>query len=75
MATKSEYSEEVNEILGTELDFSKMPKDDLELFYELIDEGELLEPQAKHIAKKYGKDKLEQQVDEWHPGKYALRLL
>lgn len=75
MATKEEISEEINEILGTEIEWKGMKKEELELFYELIDNGALLEPQAKHIAKNQGKQKVDEKVDEWYPGKYAGRML
>lgn len=75
MPTKEQLSEEVNEILGTEIDWSGLKKDELELLYELLDDGDLLEPQAKHIIKKKGKDKLDDQIDEWQPGQIAMRIV
>lgn len=75
MPTKAQLSEEINEILGTEMKWSEMPKEDLELLHELIEEGALIEPMGKHIIAEKGKEKLEAQVDEWYPGKYAGRLM
>lgn len=75
MPTKEQLSEEVNEILGTEIDWSGLKKDELELLYELLDDGDLLEPQAKHIIKKKGKSKLDDQIDEWQPGQIAMRIV
>ena len=75
MPTKDGLEEEINSMLGTEMEFSKMPKDDLQLLAELLDEGALLEPQAKHIAKEHSKEKVEEQIDEWYPGKYAKKVL
>lgn len=75
MGTKKELSDQANEILDTDLDFSGMKKDELELFVELLDEGSLIEPQGKHVVKKHGKNKLEDQVDEWHPGKLISSIL
>lgn len=75
MATKEELSSEVNEILGTELGFEEMKKDDLELFLELLDDGVLLEEQAKHIVKNHSKSKLEEEIDDWYAGKLISKLL
>lgn len=75
MATKEELSDQINSILDADMAFEEMPKEDLELFHELLDEGALLEPQMKHLVKVHGKDKLEEQVDEWYPGKYARLVL
>lgn len=75
MATKEELSEELNQILGTELSFKRMTKDDLELLVELADDGSLIEPQVKHVVSKHGKQTLENQIDDWRPGKIVARLL
>lgn len=75
MVTKEELSDQINSILDADFDFSEMSKDDLELFHELLDEGALLEPQMKYLVKEHGKDKLEEQVDDWYPGKFASLLM
>lgn len=75
MATKDELSQQLNEILGTDLSFERMKKEDLETLVGLADGGSLLEPQLKHVVSKYGKDKLDDQIDDWYPGKIAARLL
>lgn len=75
MADKDQLSEEVNEALGTDMEFDRMLKDDLELLHELATDGQLAEPQLKQYAKKHGKSKLEQEIDEWYPGKFAATLL
>jgi len=75
MPTKETLSDELNEMLGTEFDFSGMKKDELKLLVELVDEGALLEPQAKHVVKEHGKSKLDEQVDSWTPGQYVSKLL
>lgn len=72
MATKEELSAEINSMLDTELDWSRMTKDDLELLKHMIEEGHLLEPLAKKVATDKGKQKFEEIVDGWHPGKYAI---
>lgn len=75
MASKSELSDQINEVLDTEFDWSEMKKDDLEVLYELLDEGALIEPQAKHVVKEHGKGQLEEIVDDWRPGKYLLKMI
>lgn len=75
MATKEELSEDINEVLGTNMEWERMLQDDLELLHSLTMEGELAEPQAKQMAKKHGKKKVEEEIDDWHLGKFATRLL
>ena len=75
MADKERLSQEVNEVLGTDLEFDRMLKDDLELLHELATDGQLAEPQLKQYAKKYGKEKLDEEIDEWYPGKFAMQIL
>lgn len=75
MPPKEELSEELNEILGTDVDFSRMYKEDLEQLHKLADEGHLVEPMLKHIGKKHGKNKLEEVVDDWYPAKYLMRMI
>jgi len=75
MATKADLSGEVNEILGTDIQWDEMKKDDLKTFHMLVKEGHLLEPVAKHMAKEHGKDKLDRAVDEWRPGTIVSRLI
>lgn len=75
MVTKSELSEEINEKLGVDLEWEKMKKDDLESFLEMIENGSMMESMAKHYLKEKGEEKLEEKVDEWHPGKIAMRLM
>lgn len=75
MTTKQDLSDELNQMLGTDMDFSRMKKDDLELLVELADEGALLEPLAKYQVKEHGKQKFEEEVDNWHAGKFVTKLL
>lgn len=75
MPTKEQLSEEVNEALGTDMEFDRMLEEDLKLLHELVMEGALVEPQAKQFAKKHSKEKLDEEIDEWYPGKIASKLL
>lgn len=75
MPTKEQMSQEVNEILGTDMEFERMLADDLELLHELVTNGMLAEPQVKQYVRKNSKKKLDEQIDDWYPGKYAGRLL
>lgn len=75
MPPKAELSEELNEILDTDIDFSRMTKDDLKQLHELVEQGHLIEPQMKYVAKTHGKKKLDEVIDDWHPGKYLLRVI
>lgn len=75
MVTKDQLSEDLNEMLDTQMDWSKMKKDDLELLHELVDEGALIEPMAKHIASEKGQDVLDEKVKSWEPGTIITRLM
>lgn len=72
MATKDELSDELNEILGTDIDWSRLYADDLEELTAMAKRGDLLEPMAKSMIKRHGKSFVEEQIDEWYPGKYVL---
>lgn len=71
MPTKEQLSEDLNEMLDVDISWEKMDKEDLQLMIELVDDGALLESMAKYQAQKYGKEKVENIVDDWYPGKYA----
>jgi len=75
MPEKKYYEEEINEMLDTDFEWSRMTKDELELFLELIKDGALIEPMVKHQVKEKGGEKYEEMVEEWYPGKYAGRLV
>ena len=75
MPTKDQLSDDINEILGTNLDFSRMPKSDLKLFHELVHDGDLVEPLAKQVAKEKGQATLEDKVDGYYVGKYISKLV
>lgn len=75
MPNKEQLSEEVNEVLGTDMEFDRMLEDDLKLFHELVVSGNLTEPLAKQYVKKHSKEKLDEEIDEWYPGKFAGRIL
>lgn len=73
MTTKTAISEEINNSLDIDIDWSKLQKDDLEKFKELLDGGEMMEKTAKHYIKRNGKEAFERQVDDWYPGKFLIK--
>lgn len=75
MATKGELSEELNQKLNTDVEWEKLTKDDLENFKGMVESGELAEALLKHYAKNEGKEKMESVIDDWEPGKIAMRLI
>lgn len=75
MPTKEQMSDEINNALGTELDFSRMKKEDLEHLRMLLEDGTVIEALIKGYIKEYGTSKLEEEIDNWTPGQYAIRLL
>lgn len=75
MTTKEELSIAINSSLGTDLDWSRMRKDDLEDLLEIIQGDKLLEKVVKLKAKEMSRGALEKQIDDWYPGKLAKRLL
>jgi len=72
MPTKAELEDEINSKLGTELEWSRMTKADLEVFIELLDTGMALEELASSLAKEKSKEKINETIDDWHPGKILL---
>lgn len=75
MDTKEDMAEELNEILGTSIEWDKLNKDDLELLLELTQDGELIEPMAKHIVSEKGQEALDEKVKDWKPGSILARLM
>lgn len=75
MPTKEAMSQEINEMLGTNIEWDRLLEDDLEHFYELVETGALIEPLGKQFAKEQGKEKLEEEIDDWRPGKILQRVL
>lgn len=75
MPTKTVLEEQINEILGTDLKFSKMTKNDLQRLKMMVEEGLLLEPMAKQMAKEKSKEEVEQQIEDWYPGKFVTQVL
>lgn len=75
MPNKEQLSEEVNEVLGTDMEFDRLLEEDLELFHELVLSGNLTEPLAKQYVKEHSKEKLDEEIDEWYPGKFAGKIL
>lgn len=75
MPNKEQLSQEVNEVLGTDYEFDRMKKDDLLELHQSVTDASLVHPLVKQYAKKHSKAKLEEEIDEWYPGKIATRLL
>lgn len=75
MPTKEELSDEINEMLDTDVDWSRLLEDDLKQFKEMAEAGVLIEPMIKLQVKEKGKEKVEQEIDDWYPGKLARRVL
>lgn len=68
MVKKDQLSERLNEKLDTDLDWSKMKKEDLEHLEMMVDEGLLIEPIIKNQIKEKGTSKFEKFMDDWEPG-------
>ena len=62
-------------MLETDMEFDRLLEDDLELLHELVEDGAFAEPQVKQFTKKYSKEKLDNEIDDWYPGKYTSKLL
>lgn len=75
MASKQEIEEEINEKLDTDLEWSRMTKDDLVDLVEMIDDMTLLEKLLKLSAKDVSKKQMDKLVESWYPGKYAKGVL
>lgn len=75
MVTKEDLEENLNEAFDTDLEWSEMKKEDLEVLWEAADNGFLLEPLAKHKAKDYGEKKVDETIDNWTAGQLVAKLL
>lgn len=75
MPTKAQKEKELNEMLGTNIEWSRLLEDDIEELEGAIHSGSLVESILKYMAKEKGKDAVEEQVDEWYPGKLLGGLI
>ena len=75
MATKEDISSEINEKLGTDMEWERMKKDELEHLNMMVDNGMLIEVLVKHMAKNKGSEKVDEIIDDWRPGKLAAKLV
>jgi hypothetical protein len=75
MASKEELSAEINDKLDTDLDWSRMKKNELEHLNEMLDEGLLLERVAKVYAKNKGKDTLDEKIEDWSVGTIISKVI
>lgn len=74
MPKKAELEEEMNERLGTDIEWSRLRKDDLEHLRDgLEDEAFVKKVVAQFMNDKAG-DKVEGQIEDWEPG-MMLKLL
>lgn len=75
MPTKEDLSEEINDALGTDIEWQRLLEEDLEHLHGLVMNGDLMEPVTKQYIKEHGKARFEKEVDEWHPGKILGRMV
>ena len=75
MPTKEQLAEDVNDMLGTDMEWDRLLEDDLRQFHDMLEDGSLADPVIKQFVKKHGKEQLDKQVDDWYPGKFALNLI
>lgn len=67
--------EELNEKLHTDLEWSRMKRDDLETLLEKTDNGELLDMLLRHLVSKHGKEELDDRIKNWKPGDLIMRMM
>lgn len=79
MECKEELSNEINDALGTDIDWAWMNEEDLIELKEKVDSGELLQELIKHTVKQEGRERVDQIIEEiadnYYPGKYITERL
>lgn len=75
MVTKEERSQELNKKLNTSIDWSRLLEEDLKNLDDMIESGEFFEKLAKYLVTKKGKERIDEEIKNWAPGKYAAKLL
>jgi hypothetical protein len=75
MATKEQLSEEMDDMLDTDIQWEELKKEDLELLVELVDEGHLIEPMLKHVASEKSQDKVDEMIDNWEFGYLLSKVM
>lgn len=75
MATKEEKSDQLNAMLGTDIEYDRLLEDDLNKLIDMVDSGKIIEPAMKHITKRHGEAYLSRMMDSWYPGKYIKEVV
>lgn len=75
MRTKDEIADDINDKLGTEIDWSQLRKDDLKHFEEMIESGVLIEALGKSFVKEKSSEKVEETIEDWEPGQIVAKLI
>lgn len=70
MATKQELSDQINERLKTDIDWSEMKKDDLEKFRDGLQDEQFIKKVVGQYANDVGGDKIQERVEGWQPGMF-----
>jgi len=68
MPTKSELEKQMNERLGTDIEWSKMKKDDLSSLREGLEDEDFVKKVVAQYANDKAGDTVEGQIDGWEPG-------
>lgn len=75
MPTKQEMAQDLNSKLGTDLEWDKMLKEDLERFVELVDSEEFVYALVKEKASEKAMSEVEKAAGNWEPGKVLTEVL
>lgn len=70
MATKAEISEEINERLGTDIEWEEMKKDDLVKFREGLEDEQFIKRVLGQFMNDRTGDRVQEQIEGWQPGQF-----
>jgi len=75
MADKKELEERLNEELDTDIEYSRMYKEDMEELLGKAESGELIEALLKKYAKDHGTEAVKGFIDDWRPGDVISKVI
>jgi len=70
MPTKQELETRINDRLKLDMEWSKMPKEDLEKFSEGLNDEDFVKRFVAQLANEKAGDKVEDQIMGWKPGMF-----
>lgn len=71
MSSNKVLEEQINDRLNTEIEWSQLPKDDLQEFDKLLNDEEFIKVVVGQYVNRLVGDETQSQIENWSPGQFA----